>query len=224
MPLKELKSLIQETRLRTVLTANAAMIQFYWDMGQRIRARQAREGWGAKVIDRLSADLREAFPDMSGLSSRNLRYMRDFAEAWPEPEIWQQLLPKLPWGQNLLERGFTSAGPHTDDLDVELAGRSARSFASQGQQRAMVLALKIGEIENLGEAAGLAPMLLLDDVSSELDPARNAFLMEYLRACGLQVFLTTTDERLVREAAGPDSVSFAVEKGVFRAREMAGLG
>lgn len=99
--LKELKDLIQETRLRTVLTANAAMIQLYWDVGQRIRARQAREGWGAKVIDRLSADLREAFPDMSGLSSRNLRYMRDFAAAWPEPEIWQRLLPKLPWGQNL---------------------------------------------------------------------------------------------------------------------------
>lgn len=99
--LKELKDLIQEARLRTVLTANAAMIQLYWDVGQRIRGRQAREGWGAKVIDRLSADLREAFPDMSGLSSRNLRYMRDFASAWPEPEIWQRLLPKLPWGQNL---------------------------------------------------------------------------------------------------------------------------
>ena len=79
--LEELKELIQETRLRTVLSANAAMIQLYWEMGQRIRERQARVGWGAKVIDRLSADLREAFPDMSGLSSRNLGYMRDFAAA-----------------------------------------------------------------------------------------------------------------------------------------------
>ncbi|MFZ5896420.1 MAG: DUF1016 N-terminal domain-containing protein [Myxococcota bacterium] len=99
--LEELKELIQETRLRTVLSANAAMIQLYWDMGQRIRERQAREGWSAKVIDRLSTDLREAFPDMSGLSSRNLRYMRDFAAAWPKREIWQRLLPNLPWGQNL---------------------------------------------------------------------------------------------------------------------------
>lgn len=99
--LEELKELIQETRLRTVLSANAALIQLYWDMGQRIRERQAREGWGAKVIDRLSADLREAFPDMSGLSSRNLRYMRDFAAAWPKPESWQRLLPNLPWRQNL---------------------------------------------------------------------------------------------------------------------------
>jgi len=100
--LDELKDLIRETRVRTVLSANAAMIHLYWRMGQSIRDRQAREGWGAKVIDRLSADLRDAFPDMSGLSSRNLRYMRDFAAAWPEPEIWQQLLPNLPWGQNLV--------------------------------------------------------------------------------------------------------------------------
>jgi len=100
--LDELRGLIRETRLRTVLSANAAMIHLYWRMGQSIRARQAREGWGAKVIDRLSADLRDAFPDMSGLSSRNLRYMRDFAAAWSEPEIWQQLLPNLPWGQNLV--------------------------------------------------------------------------------------------------------------------------
>ena len=117
-----------------------------------------------------------------------------------------------------LERGFTSAGPHADDLDIELGGRPAKGFASQGQQRAIVLALKIGEIENLRAAAGTPPLLLLDDVSSELDPARNAYLMEYLRACGLQVFLTTTDERLVREAAGPDARSFTVERGAFAAR------
>ncbi|MCC7080407.1 MAG: DUF1016 family protein, partial [Burkholderiales bacterium] len=82
--------------------ANAAMLQLYWDMGRTILARQAREGWGAKVIDRLSTDLRDAFPDMSGLSPRNLRYMRDFASAWPDPEIVQRLLPNLPWGQNVV--------------------------------------------------------------------------------------------------------------------------
>ncbi|HEY3450974.1 MAG TPA: DNA replication/repair protein RecF [Myxococcales bacterium] len=118
-----------------------------------------------------------------------------------------------------LERGFTSAGPHTDDLDVELGDRPAKGFASQGQQRAIVLALKIGEIENLRESAGVPPMLLLDDVSSELDPARNAYLMEYLRACGLQVFLTTTDERLVRDAAGPEAACFTVAAGKFSARQ-----
>ena len=117
-----------------------------------------------------------------------------------------------------VERGFTSAGPHSDDLDVDLGGRPAKGFASQGQQRAIVLALKIGEIENLRAAVGTPPLLLLDDVSSELDPSRNAYLMEYLRACGLQVFLTTTDENLVRQAAGDDARCFAVARGSFTAR------
>jgi len=100
--LGELKTRILQARLRTVMAANAAMLQLYWDMGHTILARQALEGWGAKVINRLSADLRQAFPDMSGLSPRNLRYMRDFACAWPDPEIVQRLLPNLPWGQNLV--------------------------------------------------------------------------------------------------------------------------
>lgn len=103
---RELKSRIQQARLRTVLAANAAMIQLYWDMGQTILDRQAREGWGAKVVDRLSADLREAFPDMSGLSPRNLLFMRGFAEAYPDAEIVKQLVSRLPWGHivKLLQR------------------------------------------------------------------------------------------------------------------------
>ena len=59
------------------------------------------EGWGTKVIERLSADLRGAFPDMKGLSSRNLEYMRRFSEAWPEREIVQRLVAQIPWGHNV---------------------------------------------------------------------------------------------------------------------------
>lgn len=99
--LREVTALIRETRLRTVLSANAAMIQMYWGVGQVILERQAKEGWGAKVIDRLSHDLRTAFPDMSGLSARNLKYMRAFAAAWPDPAIVQRALHKLPWGVNI---------------------------------------------------------------------------------------------------------------------------
>jgi predicted nuclease of restriction endonuclease-like (RecB) superfamily len=104
--LSELKARIQQARLRTVLAANAAMIQLYWEMGRTILARQAREGWGAKVIDRLSADLRETFPDMSGLSPRNLLFMRGFAGAYPDAEIVKQLVSQLPWGHvvKLLQR------------------------------------------------------------------------------------------------------------------------
>jgi DNA replication and repair protein RecF len=115
-----------------------------------------------------------------------------------------------------VERGFTSVGPHADDLELLLAGRPARGFASQGQQRAIVLALKIAEIENLREALGRPPLLLLDDVYSELDPARNAYLMQSLRDSDLQVCLTTTDERLVREAAGEDARLFSVRAGRFQ--------
>ncbi len=112
-----------------------------------------------------------------------------------------------------LERGFTSVGPHVDDLELKVGGRSARLYASQGQQRALVLAFKTAEIENLREMLGAPPLLLLDDVSSELDPARNAFLMRYLRGAGLQVFLTTTDERLVSGAEGEGAARYTLRAG-----------
>ena len=95
--LGEIKLRIQQERLRVVLAANAAMVMLYWDIGRMILDRQQRAGWGAKVIDRLAADLRNAFPDMKGFSPRNLRYMRAFAAAWPERPIVQEALAQIPW-------------------------------------------------------------------------------------------------------------------------------
>ncbi|HIA04893.1 MAG TPA: DNA replication/repair protein RecF [Myxococcales bacterium] len=97
-------------------------------------------------------------------------------------------------------RRATSVGPHIDDLMTTFNGQSTRSYASQGQHRAFVLAMKIAEIRLLKEGLGQSPVLLLDDVSSELDAERNAQLMEYLcsDAFGGQVFLTTTDRSYVR--------------------------
>ena len=82
------------------------MVRLYWDIGRSILERQGQEGWGAKVIDRLAADLRKAFPDMRGLSPRNLKYMRAFAAAWPDQSIVQQLAAQIPWFHNciLLDR------------------------------------------------------------------------------------------------------------------------
>jgi len=116
------------------------------------------------------------------------------------------------------ERGYTSVGPHADDLSLALGDRPARLFASQGQARAVVLAFKIGEIENLRRVQGRAPLLLLDDVSSELDPQRNEFLMHYLGALQGQVVLTTTDPRLVAAATQAkedtaDAVFHSVQNG-----------
>jgi len=97
---------IHEERLRVVLAANSAMVLLYWDIGGMILERQDRAGWGAKVIDRLAADLREAFPEMRGFSPRNLKYMRAFAAAWPERAIVQEALAQIPWYHHiaLLER------------------------------------------------------------------------------------------------------------------------
>lgn len=73
------------------------MVLLYWQIGRDILERQAREGWGAKVIERLAHDLRAAFPDMKGFSPRNLKYMRAFAEAWSDVEFVQQAAAQLPW-------------------------------------------------------------------------------------------------------------------------------
>ncbi|HET7868396.1 MAG TPA: PDDEXK nuclease domain-containing protein [Burkholderiaceae bacterium] len=73
------------------------MVLLYWQIGRDILDRQAREGWGAKVIDRLAHDPRTAFPDMKGFSPRNLKYMRAFAGAWPEAVFVQQAAARLPW-------------------------------------------------------------------------------------------------------------------------------
>jgi len=112
-----------------------------------------------------------------------------------------------------LDRGFTSVGPHADDLQMTLGGRSARAYASQGQGRALVLGWKIAEIENVRAAFGRPPLLLLDDVSSELDPERNAFLMHTVAESRAQVLLTTTDASLVARAAGPDTLWLRVAAG-----------
>ena len=99
--LADLKARIRQERLRVVLASNAVMVLLYWDIGRSILDKQAYQGWGSRVIDRLSADLREAFPEMKGFSPRNLKYMRAFAAAWPERQIVQHTVAQLSWRQNL---------------------------------------------------------------------------------------------------------------------------
>jgi len=88
---------IKETRLRFVVQANIDMIELYWHIGNDILQRQKSEGWGAGVIDRLSVDLKEEFPEMDGYSPRNLGNMKRFALTWPDPVILQQAVAKLQW-------------------------------------------------------------------------------------------------------------------------------
>lgn len=100
--LAELKGRIHTAQQRAALAVNRELVGLYWQIGRDILARQAEQGWGAKVIDRLAHDLRAAFPEMKGFSPRNLKYMRAFAEAWPDAEIVQQDAAQLPWGHNLV--------------------------------------------------------------------------------------------------------------------------
>jgi predicted nuclease of restriction endonuclease-like (RecB) superfamily len=82
--------------LRASVAVNRELVLLYWQIGRDILARQQKESWGAKVVDRLAADLKREFPDMKGFSVRNLKYMRRFAEAWNEDEFVQQVAAQLP--------------------------------------------------------------------------------------------------------------------------------
>ena len=91
-----------------------------------------------------------------------------------------------------LATSATQVGPHRDDLAFELDGREAGAYASQGQLRAIMLAWKTAELAVLARAHGDSPILLLDDVSSELDPQRNEYLFDHLAGLAGQCFITTT--------------------------------
>lgn len=113
-------------------------------------------------------------------------------------------------------RGWASFGPHRDDLALELGGRPVRGIASQGQHRTVILALELAEAEVIAQARGARPILLLDDVSSELDRQRTSALFSTLREEPGQVILTTTRPELVEtmDSFGlEDWVNFAVAGG-----------
>ncbi len=97
----KLKEQIKKERLKSVLSASSAMIVMYWNIGKSIIEQQNKEGWGSKVIDRMSHDLKEEFPDISGFSPRNLKYMRKFAQAWPDIQIVQRSVAQIPWRSNI---------------------------------------------------------------------------------------------------------------------------
>jgi predicted nuclease of restriction endonuclease-like (RecB) superfamily len=99
--LNDLRERIGAAQVRAALAVNSELVLLYWGIGRAILERQRQHGWGAKVIDRLSADLRRAFPEMKGFSPRNLKYMRAFAEAYPDEQFVQQVVAQIPWGHNV---------------------------------------------------------------------------------------------------------------------------
>ena len=99
--LREIKERVRTAQVRAMVVVNTEAILLNWSIGRDILLRQEAEGWGAKVIERLSRDLKAAFPQMQGFSRTNLLYMRSFAAAWPDEEIVQRVVGQLPWRVNL---------------------------------------------------------------------------------------------------------------------------
>ena len=99
--LADLKERIRKARIKAALSANRELVLLYWEIGRMILERQRKEGWGSKVIDRLAQDLRREFPDLKGFSARNLKYMRAFAEAYPDKKFVQEVLAQITWYHNI---------------------------------------------------------------------------------------------------------------------------
>ena len=182
--LAKIKQRIGTERLRTVMAANSAMVMLYWDIGILILERQEREGWGARVIDRLSEDLREAFPDMRGLSPRNLKYMRAFAAAWPKGAMVQEVLARIPWYHHiaLLER----CGSPKERLWY------ARQSAVHGWSHNI---LKLQIEARLHERQGKA----ITNFAATLPPAESDMTAQVFKDPYLFDFLGTADPRRERE-------------------------
>jgi predicted nuclease of restriction endonuclease-like (RecB) superfamily len=179
-----IKQRIREERLRVVLAANAAMVLLYWDIGRMILERQDRAGWGAKVIDRLAADLRDAFPDMKGFSPRNLKYMRAFAAAWPEQAIVQEALARIPWYHHiaLLEKCRTPA---------ERLWYARRSAEQGWSHNILSLQIESRARERQGKA--------LTNFKATLPPADSDMATQVFKDPYLFDFLGTADPRRERE-------------------------
>jgi DNA replication and repair protein RecF len=144
-----------------------------------------------------------------GLSGdAQLRYRPRSKAATPE-EFATELSARL---DSDLERGFTQHGPHRDDVVLRRDGRELRVYGSQGEQRLALLALLVAEREALADERGAPPLLLLDDVMSELDAERRALLVDRVTAAG-QTVVTTTDVAHVPGAGAPDVVRLAVRAG-----------
>jgi predicted nuclease of restriction endonuclease-like (RecB) superfamily len=118
--LAAVKQRVRTAQVRAASAVNRELVLLYWQIGRDILHRQREEGWGAKVIDRLAADLHAAFPDMKGFSTRNLKYMRSLADAFPDEAFVQEALAQITWYHaiTLLDK---VADPNTRKGEVDAA-------------------------------------------------------------------------------------------------------
>jgi hypothetical protein len=127
--LTDLKARIHAAQQRAALAVNRELLLLYWELGRDILARQVEGSWGAGIVDQVSRDLRAAFPDMKGFSRSNLKYMRAFAQAWPDVAIGQQPVGQLPWGHNLVQMKAPEDGPTIGLLLCKSKNRVVAEYA-----------------------------------------------------------------------------------------------
>jgi predicted nuclease of restriction endonuclease-like (RecB) superfamily len=172
--LAELKGRIHAAQQRATLAVNYELVLLYWQIGRDILARQAEQGWGARVIERLAHDLRTLFPDMQGFSPRNLKYMRAFADAWPDEAFVQQAAARLPWGHNLVLLDKLP-GPQTRRW------YAAKAIEHNWSRNVLVMYIETRLLERSGQAVTNFPVTLpapQSDLARESlkDPYRFDFL------------------------------------------------
>ena len=167
-----------------------------------------------KHVKHLAPKIKEIYTGISkGREEMEIKYsttIKTDVENFSAEDAQQSFLSELKrLRASDIRSGFTSVGPHRDDLEILLNGISARSFGSQGQQRSAVLAMKLAESQVLFEISGEAPIVLLDDVMSELDRSRQDYLLNHLH--GRQVFITCCSPETV--SLMETGVRFKVEAG-----------
>lgn len=143
-----------------------------------------------KIIDNKARNINHQLS--GGKENLRIKYLSFINEEKDIKDIKEEFHKKLTESRSLdMRRGFTNYGPHRDDLVIYINDKEARNYGSQGQQRSVLLSLKLSEIEYIKDEKGSSPILLLDDVFSELDKSRQSFLISYIK--DVQVILTCTD-------------------------------
>lgn len=186
--LESIKTRVREARVRVVAAASRELVQLYWHIGREILERQGERGWGAKVIERLSRDIRREFPGLRGFEPRNLQFMRAFARAYPEESIVKQVVSQIPWGHNVVLLGRVK--------EVKARQWYAREASKNGWSRNVL----IHQIESdLYGRQGRA----ITNFARTLPPAQSDLAQEVLRdpyPLGFLGLSSDADERTLEKA------------------------
>jgi predicted nuclease of restriction endonuclease-like (RecB) superfamily len=176
--LGELKDRVRSARRQALRTVNTQLIELYWSIGHAVGIEQERQGWGSQVIKRLSQDLRKEFPDMKGLSARNIQYMTTFAGTWTEGPIAQQPAAQLPWGHImvLLDK----------KLDAAMTYSYAAAAVEYGWSRNVLLNMIMNKtLERTGVApSNFAQQLAAQDSELVQQVAKDPYNFEFLGLTG----------------------------------------